>query len=74
MSQQAAATERLRDVEEPIEIEAEALPGYLLIPGTDASMKLGGYVKMSIVQSFDQIGSADRFVVGTPLWDRSEPS
>ena len=65
LSQQAAATERLRDVEEPIEIEAEALPGYLLIPGTDASMKLGGYVKMSIVQSFDPVGSVDRFIVGT---------
>ncbi len=65
LSQQADATERLRDVEEPIEIEAEALPGYLQIPGTDASMKLGGFVKMSIVQSFDQVGSADRFVVGT---------
>ncbi|MFB3077650.1 MAG: hypothetical protein ACE1Y4_06545, partial [Lysobacterales bacterium] len=65
LSQQADATERLRDVEEPIEIEAEALPGFLQIPGTDASMKLGGFVKMSIVQSFDQVGSADRFVVGT---------
>ena len=59
---------------EPIVIEAETLPGYLQIPGTDASMKLSGYVKMSIVQSFDQIGSVDRFVVGTPLWHRSDPS
>lgn len=54
-----------RDPEEPTEAEREALPGYLPVPGTDAAMKLGGFVKMSIVQSFDQVGSADRFVAGS---------
>ena len=28
-------------------------------------MKLGGYAKMSIVQSFDPVGSTDRFAPGT---------
>ncbi len=65
VSQQRETAERLRDPETPIEVEADGLPGYLQIPGTDASMKLGGYVKMSIVQSFDPVGSADRFTPGS---------
>jgi hypothetical protein len=65
VSQQRETAERLRDPETPIEVESHELPGYLQIPGTDASMKLGGYVKMSIVQSFDPVGSADRFVPGS---------
>ena len=64
-SRQRDATERLRDPETPNEVEKDALPGYLYIPGTDASMRLGGFIKMSIVQSFDPVGSADRFVAGT---------
>ncbi len=65
VSQQWEAAERLRDPEEPIEVESHRLPGYLQIPGTAASMKLGGYTKMSIVQSFDPVGSADRFTPGS---------
>lgn len=57
--------ERLRDPEIPIEAEPAGQPGYLLIPGTGSSMKLGGYAKMSIVQSFDPVGSTDRFAPGT---------
>jgi len=56
---------RLRDAEDPIRLVDEELPGFIRVPYTDASMKLGGYVKMSIVQSLDQVGSEDRFVVGT---------
>jgi len=65
VSQQWETAERLRDPETPIEFESIRLPGYLQIPGTDASMKLGGYVKMSIVHSFDPVGSADRFTPGS---------
>ena len=65
VSQQRETAERLRDPEEPIEAESDRLPGYLQIPGTDASMKLGGYVKMSIVQSFDPVGDPDRFTPGS---------
>jgi hypothetical protein len=63
--QQVDTVRGLRDPETPIEVESHSLPGYLQIPGTDASMKLGGYVKMSIVQSFDPVGSTDRFAPGT---------
>ena len=65
VSQQWETAERLRDPEEPVEVKSHELPGYLQIPGTDASMKLGGYVKMSIVESFDPVGSADRFTPGS---------
>ncbi len=65
VSQQRETAKWLRDPETPIEVESVRLPGYLQIPGTDASMKLGGYVKMAIVQSFDPVGSADRFTPGS---------
>ena len=65
VTQEMEAAKQLRDPEKPIEVESHSLPGYLQIPGTDASMKLGGYVKMSIVQSFDPVGSADRFTPGS---------
>lgn len=60
-----AESQSLRDPEIPIEVESAMLPGYVHIPGTDASMKLGGYVKMNIIQSFDPVGSADRFTPGS---------
>ena len=65
VSEQKEAAEMLRDPEIPIEVEPDSLPGYLQIPGTDAKMKLGGYVKMSIVHSFDAVGSTDRFAPGS---------
>jgi hypothetical protein len=65
VSQQRESAEMLRDPEEPIEVDSDRLPGYLQIPGTDASMKFGGYVKMSIVQSFDPVGDPDRFTPGS---------
>ena len=63
--QQTDTVRDLRDPEIPIEAESARLPGYVHIPGTDASMKLGGYVKMNIIQSFDPVGSADRFTPGS---------
>ena len=65
VAQTAEEAGRLTDIEDPARIVDEELPGYIRIPNTDASMKLGGYVKMSVVNSFDQVGSEDRFVVGT---------
>jgi hypothetical protein len=65
LPQQREAAEKMRDPEIPIEVVSDELPGYLQIPGTDASMKLGGYVKMSIVQSFDPVGDPDRFTPGS---------
>ncbi len=43
----------------------EDFPGALRIPGTDASMKIGGWVKAAFVKSFDPLESTDRFIVGS---------
>ncbi|MGB5690350.1 MAG: hypothetical protein WBM45_13850, partial [Woeseiaceae bacterium] len=53
VSQQTVATTRSVNPDDPTEMQPDTLPGYLDVPGTDLSMKIGGYVKMSIVQSFD---------------------
>jgi len=63
VSQQTLATIRL-EPEDPTENLPYTMPGYLDMPGTNLSMKIGGYAKMSIVQSFDPVGSTDRFIVG----------
>ncbi len=34
------------------------------IPGTDAALKMGGFVKMSLVRTFDPLGKNDRFITG----------
>jgi len=53
-------------------ISAGDFPGSMRIPGTDAALKIGGMVWTSIVQTFDALGSDDRFltysipVEGTP--------
>ncbi|MEE8575952.1 MAG: DcaP family trimeric outer membrane transporter [candidate division Zixibacteria bacterium] len=38
--------------------------GSIPIPGSDAAVKIGGFVKMSMVDTLDPLGSDDRFVVG----------
>jgi hypothetical protein len=40
-------------------------PGAWYVPGTTAAMKVGGYVDLSIVNSFDPMLQPDRFVVGS---------
>jgi hypothetical protein len=56
----------------PEVVSAGDFPGSMRIPGTDAAMKFGGLVWTSIVQTFDALGSDDRFlthsipVEGTP--------
>jgi len=35
-----------------------------MIPGNSAAMKMGGFVKMNIVETFNPLGSLDRFVAG----------
>ncbi len=40
-------------------------PGAWHLPGTTAAMKLGGYVNLALVNSFDPLVSNDRFIVGT---------
>ncbi|HHQ13908.1 MAG TPA: hypothetical protein ENK16_02675, partial [Chromatiales bacterium] len=40
-------------------------PGAFQVPGTDARIRFGGYVKANLVQSLDALGSQTRFIVGT---------
>ncbi len=40
-------------------------PGAWYLPGTTAAMKIGGYVNLSIVNSFDPMLIPDRFIVGS---------
>ena len=47
------------------QFDAESFPGSVAIPGSTAALRIGGFVKMNIVQNFDTIGSPDRFIVGT---------
>ena len=40
-------------------------PGAWHLPGTTAAMKLGGYVNLALINSFDPLLSSDRFIVGS---------
>ena len=40
-------------------------PGAWYLPGTTAAMKIGGYVNLSVVHSFDPMLIPDRFIVGS---------
>ena len=40
-------------------------PGSFKIPGTDAALRIGGRVRMVYINSFDAIGSDDRFVTSS---------
>lgn len=40
-------------------------PGAWHLPGTTAAMKIGGYVNLSLVTSFDPLLISDRFIVGS---------
>ena len=46
-------------------VSAGEFPGSFRIPGTDAAMKIGGQVRFTAVQSFDALGSEDRFVTSS---------
>ena len=55
--------------------DVESFPGSLPIPGTSAAIKFGGFVKMNVVESFDPIGTNDRFIVGSiPVPQTSGPN
>jgi hypothetical protein len=71
---QVAMREQLNSIEKSVEesenaastmYDVDSFPGSFPIPGSSAALRIGGYVKMNIVESFDPIGSADRFIVGT---------
>ena len=60
--------------EDPVSAMGEAdFPGSIRVPGTNAAMKIGGFVKAAFVKSFDPLETTDRFIVGTiPVGD-SQP-
>ncbi len=66
--------ERLTKLEDRIAAEPEAptditettdFPGSIRIPGTNAAFRIGGFVKASLVTTFDPLGTDDRFIVGS---------
>ena len=79
-----ALRSRLETVEESIKSSQEAesttydlksFPGSIPIPGSSAAIKFGGFVKMNVVESFDPIGTTDRFLVGSiPVPQTSGPN
>lgn len=50
---------------ESTQIDTETFPGSVPVPGTNAAVKIGGFVKANLVQNFDSVGSGDRFIAGT---------
>ena len=83
MSEQSVALrERLSTVEKELQNRDNALekqdaagefPGSFPIPGTNMAAKIGGYVRLGMVDSLDPIGSDDRFVVGSIPVGEPEP-
>ena len=65
--QQAETSDELQSRKDTPEKEdaGDEFPGSIPIPGTNMSAKIGGYVRLGIVDSLDPIGSDDRFVVGS---------
>jgi hypothetical protein len=68
-----AVEARIAEVEESIQRVPEMavknlqgdFPGSFKIPGTDAALRIGGRVRMTYINSFDAIGSDDRFVASS---------
>ena len=46
-------------------LTAGDFPGSIRIPGTNMAGKVGGFVRLGVVNSFEPIGSDDRFIVST---------
>jgi hypothetical protein len=55
-----------KEADAPTDIEADdEFPGSIRIPGTNARMKFGGWIKLSAVRTYDPLGTDDRFIVAT---------
>ncbi len=76
----AAVEARLAEVEQTVQRVPEMavqnlqgeFPGSFKIPGTDAALRIGGRVRMTYINSFDAIGSDDRFVTSSIPVEGSE--
>lgn len=65
-----ASEERTED--DPTRVILESLPGAMRLPGTDTVMRWGGYVKNTVVNSFDPLTTTDRFITGAIPVDNSQ--
>jgi len=63
-AQQVAELQKMMD-DPSNTIYDEDFPGAWYLPGTAAAMKVGGYVNLSVVNSFDPLTIPDRFIVGS---------
>ncbi len=70
----AAVEERLARMEQDVHhfpelaeqtVTAGDFPGSMRIPGSDAAVRIGGRVRMTSINSFDPIGTDDRFVTSS---------
>jgi hypothetical protein len=50
--------------DDPTRAIMNSLPGAMHLPGTNAVIRWGGFVKTSFVQSFDPLAITDRFITG----------
>lgn len=65
--------EQVAAIPEDPSLSMEIQPGAIPLPGTNASLKIGGFVKASFIKSFDSVDSVDRFIVGKiPVTDANE--
>jgi hypothetical protein len=56
--------------DDPTRALLEDFKGAWRLPGTDAALRIGGYVKSSLVNNFDGLEIKDRFIVGSiPVGD-----
>ncbi len=69
-----AVEQRLAELEQQVQkipetpadvVEAGEFPGSFHIPGTDAALKIGGQVRMSIVKTMGPLGVDDKFVTSS---------
>ena len=66
----AEQPQRSTSIDELVAIQQESteyeedFTGSIPIPDTEAAIKIGGFAKMSMVATFDPLGSDDRFITG----------
>src|SRR5687768_2178729 len=77
----AAVEERLARMEQDVHrfpelaeraVAAGDFPGSIRVPGSDAALRIGGRVRMTSINSFDAIGTDDRFVTSSIPVEGSE--
>ena len=77
-SEQQRATEAGKSVakaqtDDPTRALLDQFKGAWRLPGTNAALAIGGYVKTSVVFNFDPLEISDRFIVGSiPVGERDE--